>query len=81
MSPITEIYFCFAQYTMFKTMSLGSAILDTIMWTIMWTVVNTVVGVLVGWIFMRSLQAWFCRDRTKPILPRSEIVFDAASLE
>lgn len=43
---LTEIYFCFSQYSLFKTMSLESAILDTIMWTL----INAVVGALVAWI-------------------------------
>ena len=41
---LTEIYFCFSQYSIMKTMSIQSAIIDTIMWT----VVNFVVGAVVA---------------------------------
>lgn len=47
----TEIYFLFTQYAIFKTMSLPSAIADTLMWTF----INAIVGALVAWIFARSL--------------------------
>ncbi len=41
---LTEIYFCFSQYSIMKTMSIQSAIIDTIMWT----VVNFAVGAVVA---------------------------------
>ena len=41
---LTEIYFCFSQYSIMKTMSIQSAVIDTIMWT----VVNFVVGAVVA---------------------------------
>lgn len=43
---LTEIYFTFTQYAMFKTMTIASAILDTCMWML----INAVVGALVAWI-------------------------------
>lgn len=46
---LTEIYFLFTQYALFKTMNLESAIWDTVVWTL----VNAVVGALVAWIFAR----------------------------
>lgn len=48
---LTEIYFCFSQYSLFKTMSLESAILDTIMWTL----INAAVGALVAWIISKGV--------------------------
>lgn len=48
---LTEVYFLFTQYAIFKTMSLPSAILDTVMWTL----INSVVGALVAWILARSV--------------------------
>ena len=47
---LTEIYFCFSQYSIMKTMSIQSAIIDTIMWTL----VNFVVGAVTAKIL--SLQ-------------------------
>ena len=47
---LTEVYFLFTQYALFKTMDLVSAIADTIMWTL----VNAVVGALVARILARS---------------------------
>lgn len=41
---LTEIYFCFSQYSIMKTMSIQSAVIDTIMWT----VVNFAVGAVVA---------------------------------
>lgn len=48
---LTEIYFCFSQYSLFKTMSLPSAILDTLMWTF----INAIVGALVAYIIGRGV--------------------------
>lgn len=45
---LTEVYFLFTQYAIFKTMSLPSAILDTVMWTL----INAVVGALVARLFV-----------------------------
>ena len=45
---LTEVYFLFTQYAIFKTMSLQSAILDTVMWTL----INAVVGALVAGLFV-----------------------------
>lgn len=41
---LTEIYFCFSQYSIQKTMSIQSALVDTAMWTL----VNFVVGAVVA---------------------------------
>lgn len=49
---LTEVYFLFTQYAIFKTMDLVSAIADTIMWTI----VNAIVGALLGWILATSAR-------------------------
>lgn len=46
---LTEIYFLFTQYSLFKTMSLAAATLDTMMWTF----INAIVGALVAWILGR----------------------------
>lgn len=46
---LTEVYFLFTQYSMFKMMPLPSAILDTLMWTF----INAIVGALVAWILGR----------------------------
>lgn len=48
---LTEVYFLFTQYAIFKTMDLVSAVADTVMWTL----VNAVVGALVAWILGRSV--------------------------
>lgn len=48
---LTEIYFCFTQYTMFKTMNVPSALLDTVMWSF----VNAIVGALVAWIIAKGI--------------------------
>ena len=45
---LTEIYFCFSQYSIMKTMSLASAIVDTIMWTVINLVVGAVVAKILG---------------------------------
>lgn len=45
---LTEIYFCFSQYSIMKTMSLMSAIVDTIMWTVINTAVGAVVAKILG---------------------------------
>ena len=47
---LTEIYFLFSQYALFKTMTLPSAILDTLMWAF----INAIVGALVAWILGRG---------------------------
>lgn len=47
---LTEVYFLFTQYAIFKTMSLPSAIFDTLMWTF----VNVFVGALVALILRRG---------------------------
>lgn len=47
---LTEIYFCFSQYSIMKTMSIQSAIIDTLMWTL----VNLAVGAVTARIL--SLQ-------------------------
>lgn len=47
---LTEIYFLFTQYSIFKTMSAPSAIFDTVMWTL----INAVVGALVAWVLARG---------------------------
>lgn len=49
---LTELYFCFTQYAMFKTMTATSAILDALMWTL----INALVGALVAWISARGTQ-------------------------
>ncbi|MDD9376903.1 hypothetical protein M8Z33_09535 [Streptomyces sp. ZAF1911] len=49
---LTEAYFLFTQYAIFKTMSLPSAILDTAMWTF----INVFVGALAAWIFATSMK-------------------------
>lgn len=59
---LTEVYFLFTQYAIFKTMSLPSAIFDTVMWTL----VNAIVGALVAWIFARSMQ----RTSQLPLEPK-----------
>lgn len=48
---LTEVYFLFTQYSMFKTMPLPSAILDTLIWTF----INAIVGALVAWILGREV--------------------------
>lgn len=48
---LTEVYFLFTQYAIFKTMSLPSAIADTLMWTF----INVIVGALVAWIFAKGV--------------------------
>ena len=45
---LTEIYFCFSQYSIMKTMSIQSAVIDTIMWTIVNFVVGAVVAMIIG---------------------------------
>ena len=45
---LTEIYFCFSQYSIMKTMSLASAIVDTIMWTVINLAVGAVVAKILG---------------------------------
>lgn len=45
---LTEIYFCFSQYSIMKTMSLASAIVDTIMWTIINLAVGAVIAKILG---------------------------------
>lgn len=47
---LTEIYFCFSQYSIMKTMSIQSAVIDTLMWMI----VNFIVGAVTAKIL--SLQ-------------------------
>lgn len=47
---LTEVYFLFTQYAIFRTMDLVSAIADTIMWTL----VNAIVGALLAWVLGRS---------------------------
>ena len=47
---LTELYFCFSQYAIMKTMSIQSAVIDTLMWT----VVNFVVGIVVSLILRRA---------------------------
>lgn len=47
---LTEIYFCFSQYAIMKTMSLISAIADTCMWTF----INFFVGFVVAYILSQS---------------------------
>lgn len=49
---LTEVYFLFTQHMLFKTMSLESAIWDTIMWTI----INLFVGAIVAWILGKSVK-------------------------
>lgn len=49
---LTEVYFLFTQHMLFKTMSLESAILDTLMWTF----INLFVGGLVAWILAKSVK-------------------------
>lgn len=41
---LTEIYFCFTQYAMFKTMTPMAAICDTLMWTF----INLFVGAFIS---------------------------------
>lgn len=53
----TEIYFCFTQYTMFKTMNVPSACLDTIMWSC----VCAVAGALIALILSKGL----CSKKSK----------------
>lgn len=48
---LTDAYFCLTQYAAFKTMSLQSAIFDTLMWTL----INTIVGALVAWVYRRQM--------------------------
>lgn len=48
---MTEIYFLFTQYSIFKTMSLPSAIFDTLMWTF----INIFVGALVAVILRKGV--------------------------
>lgn len=57
---LTEAYFLFTQYAIFKTMSLPSAIADTFMWTF----INIFVGALVAWISARG------NDDKRPPLPQ-----------
>lgn len=45
---LTEIYFCFSQYAIMKTMSLVSAIADTCMWTFINLLVGFVVAIILG---------------------------------
>ena len=45
---LTEIYFCFSQYSIMKTMSLMSAIVDTIMWTVINLAVGAVIAKILG---------------------------------
>lgn len=47
---LTEIYFCFSQYSILKTMSLTTAVLDTVMWTF----INAIVGAIVAWVFAKG---------------------------
>ena len=47
---LTEMYFCFSQYAIMKTMSIQSAVIDTVMWT----AVNSVVGIVVAFILRRN---------------------------
>lgn len=47
---LTEVYFLFTQYALFKTLSLADVLLDTMMWTL----INTAVGALVAWTLGRS---------------------------
>jgi len=47
---LTDVYFCFNQYALFKTMSAESAILDTFMWMF----INAIVGALVALILRRG---------------------------
>lgn len=56
---LTEIYFLFTQYSLFKTMTLASAVLDTMMWTL----INAIVGALVAWILGRSAGRGFREGR------------------
>lgn len=49
---LTEVYFLFTQHMLFKTMSLESAIWDTVMWT----VINLFVGAAVAWILGKSVK-------------------------
>lgn len=49
---LTEIYFLFTQYALFRTMTLATAILDTVMWTF----INAIVGALVAWILGRLVK-------------------------
>ena len=46
---LTEIYFCFSQYSIMKTMSLVSAISDTIMWMIINLLVGAAVSLVLGY--------------------------------
>ncbi len=45
---LTEIYFCFSQYSIQKTMSIQSALVDTAMWTLVNFVVGAVVAKILG---------------------------------
>lgn len=47
---LTEVYFLFTQYSLFKTIGFTEVILDTLMWTF----INAFVGALVAWILGRS---------------------------
>lgn len=47
---LTEVYFLFTQHMLFKTMSLASAIFDTLMWSF----INLFVGALVARILSRT---------------------------
>ncbi|MBR1752178.1 MAG: hypothetical protein IJ740_15155 [Ruminococcus sp.] len=47
---LTELYFCFSQYAIMKTMSIQSAVIDTLMWTF----VNFAVGAVVSLILRRD---------------------------
>lgn len=49
---LTEIYFCFTQYAMFKTMNIPSALLDTAMWAC----VCAIVGAIVSWIISKGVE-------------------------
>ncbi|WP_203579147.1 hypothetical protein [Microbacterium hibisci] len=63
---LTEVYFLFTQYAIFKTMDLVSAVADTVMWTL----VNAVVGALVAWILGRSVRRRSAPAPTRPAVHR-----------
>ncbi|MBQ9662691.1 MAG: hypothetical protein IJV40_06025 [Oscillospiraceae bacterium] len=50
---LTEVYFCFSQYAILKTMSLVSAVADTCMWTF----INLFVGAVVALILRNPSEA------------------------
>ena len=50
---LTELYFCFSQYSILKTMSLVTTIADTCMWTF----INLFVGIAISWVYRKTLKS------------------------